>query len=327
MRSGKASIAQKGRTRDSYRMTVVAACIGALIAWLVPLTANAPGVVVEILKHEPPQEAIVLFGGDMMFDRAIRVAADENGDDFLFSCMVTTLRDADLVVANVEGPITTHDSTSVGSTPGGENNFTFTFPTSTATLLKRHNISLVNLGNNHIMNFSREGLLQTKKWLDESGVGYFGDPDSPEADRVARPIINGIPFSFVNWSDWTSDKTDHTVQQVRKEAESGRVVVVYTHWGDEYVPPTPRMRQLAHSFVDADAAIVIGSHPHIVQEHEVYNGKDIYYSLGNFIFDQYFNEEVRNGLFLKIIFDKTGVVSIKEIPIYLERDRRTCLKT
>ena len=227
----------------------------------------------------------------------------------------------------MEGPITTHDSTSVGSTPGGENNFTFTFPTSTATLLKRHNISLVNLGNNHIMNFSREGLLQTKKWLDESGVGYFGDPDSPEADRVARPIINGIPFSFVNWSDWTSDKTDHTVQQVRKEAESGRVVVVYTHWGDEYVPPTPRMRQLAHSFVDADAAIVIGSHPHIVQEHEVYNGKDIYYSLGNFIFDQYFNEEVRNGLFLKIIFDKTGVVSIKEIPIYLERDRRTCLKT
>src|SRR5262249_36610589 len=161
---------------------------------------------------------------------------------------------------------------SEGSAIGSAENTTFTFPTSTAALLKRHNVTLVNLGNNHIMNFSREGLLQTKEWFASAGVSYFGDPDADEDGRVARPVINGIPFSFVNWSDWTSDKTDHTVAQVRKEAESGHVVVVYTHWGDEYVPPTPQMRQLAHSFVDAGAAIVIGSHPHIVQEHEIYSG-------------------------------------------------------
>jgi poly-gamma-glutamate synthesis protein (capsule biosynthesis protein) len=306
-------------------MTLVAGLIGLFIAWLAPTVADAPGVFVRETVHLR-EEVEVVFGGDMMFDRAIRKAMRENGNDHVFSCLPREIWGVDLVVANLEGPITTHASVSEGSTPGGENNFTFTFPTSTATLLKRHNITLVNLGNNHIMNFGREGLQQTKEWLEKAGVSYFGDPDATEDGRVARPTVNGIPFSFVNWSDWTSDKTDHTVAQVRKEAESGRVVVVYTHWGEEYVPPTPQMRQLAHSFVDAGAAIVIGSHPHVVQEHEMHNGKDIYYSLGNFVFDQYFNEDVRSGLLVRVTFDKTGVIATEDIPIYLERDRRTCLK-
>jgi poly-gamma-glutamate synthesis protein (capsule biosynthesis protein) len=215
---------------------------------------------------------------------------------------------------------------SVGSVIGSPENFTFTFPTSTAPLLKRHNISLVNIGNNHIMNFSRGGLIETKNQLDRAGVRYFGDPDAVEENRVARIEIGGIPFSFVNWSDWTSDKTDHTVAQVRSEAGSGTVVVVYTHWGDEYVPPRESVRQLAHSFVDAGAAIVIGSHPHIVQEIEEYKGRKIYYSLGNFIFDQYWDEAVRTGLLVRVTFDREGVQSIEDLPISLERDRRTCLK-
>lgn len=277
------------------------------------------------LPHIFEPRAEILFGGDMLFDRSIRTTMDEKGGDFIFSCIAQTLRDADIVVANLEGPITSTSSKSVGSPVGGEWNYTFTFPTSTASLLARHNIRLVNLGNNHIMNFSRWGLEETKRYLAEAHVRYFGDPDATEADRVARLTVGGVPLSFVNWSDWTSDKTDHTVAQVRTEAEDGRVVVVYTHWGEEYVPPIPRVRALAHQFVDAGAAIVIGSHPHVVQEHEVYNGKEVYYSLGNFVFDQYWNEEVSHGLLLEVTFNRTGVTSVKEIPIALGRDRRTCL--
>ncbi len=277
--------------------------------------------------HAPPSgKATILFGGDMMFDRTIRVAMEEKGADHVFSCIVPVLKDADLVVANLEGPVTSNKSVSVGSPVGGEFNFTFTFPTSTPALLARHNIRLVNIGNNHIMNFGREGLVETKQLLREGGVAFFGDPDAVETDKVDRRVINGIPFSFVNWSDWTSDKTDHTVAQVRTEAEAGRVTVVYTHWGEEYIPATARMKQLAHSFVDAGAAIVIGSHPHVVQEHEVYNGKDIYYSLGNFVFDQYWEDAVRNGLLLKVAFAKTGVSSVEEIPIRGQSDRRTCVQ-
>ena len=100
----------------------------------------------------------VIFGGDMMFDRTIRQAMASHGDDYVFSCVADLLRSADLVVANLEGPITSHESVSEDSEPGDGLNYTFTFPTSTASLLARHNIRLVSLGNNHIMNFSREAV-------------------------------------------------------------------------------------------------------------------------------------------------------------------------
>lgn len=271
-----------------------------------------------------PEPTTIIFGGDMMFDRTIRIAMDREGDDYVFSCIADILKRADMVVANLEGPITSHLSKSVDSEVGGNGNYTFTFPTSTAELLARHNISLVNIGNNHIMNFGLGGLFETKRWLDGAGVAYFGDPDLPEAERVERTEVGGIPFSFVNWSDWTSDKTDHTVSQVRAEREAGRLVFVYAHWGEEYQPVLPQVRQLAHSFIDAGAAIVVGSHPHIVQEREIYGGRYIYYSLGNMVFDQYWSEEVRRGLLVRVFFSPTGILSVEETPIHNQTDRRTC---
>ncbi len=313
---------------QSIAMEWLAGIIAAVIGFFVGILPTFG----EELRYRMPlpasiarPEVTVLFGGDMMFDRSVRQYMEQQGDDHVFSCIVDVLNKPDFVVANLEGPITDNPSISVGSTPGDSNNFTFTFSPSTAALLARHNIRLVNLGNNHIMNFGRDGLAQTKDFLDASGVGYFGDPDALEAERVARIELRGIPFAFVNWSDWTSDKTDHTVAQVRKEAEAGRVVVVYTHWGEEYVPATERMKRLAHDFVDAGAELVIGSHPHVVQEHEVYGGKHIYYSLGNFIFDQYWMDSVRSGLLVEVIFTREGVKSVRDIPVWLERDRRTCV--
>lgn len=295
----------------------------AIMLWLLGLF-GAQALTYTAPSFLAPQQATIIFGGDMMFDRSIRTTIDEKGGDFIFSCIDPTLRDADMMIANLEGPITASSSVSVNSTPGGTNNFTFTFATTTAPLLYAHGIRIVNLGNNHIMNFGRAGLEQTKMYLAQAGVQYFGDPDAAEADKVLRTTIHGVPFAFVNWSDWTSDKTDHTVAQVREEAAAGRVVVVYTHWGEEYIPPIARVRELAHQFVDAGASIVIGSHPHVVQEKETYQGKEIYYSIGNFIFDQYWMPSVREGLLLKVTFDKSGVQHIEEIPVDLGRDRRTC---
>lgn len=272
----------------------------------------------------PINTAQILFGGDMMFDRSIRTTIDAKGGDYIFACLEKLLQSQDLVVANLEGPITGHDSISQFSEPGDGNNYTFTFAPETAQLLYKHNIRLVNIGNNHIMNFRLSGLNETKKYLTEAGVRYFGDPDSLEPGRVAHVEIHGVPFSFVNWSDWTSDNTDITAAQVRNEYESGRIVVVYAHWGEEYKPATNFEKRLAHNLIDEGAEIVIGSHPHVVQEHEVYKGKHIYYSLGNLIFDQYFEDAVMNGLLLEIQFSKDGVSEIKEIPVVLQKNRQTC---
>ena len=313
-----------------------AVVIGAAWILMLPATNTETFVrpIASVPAPAPNPRASIIFGGDMMFDRSIRTAMEKHGGDYIFSCIGALLQSADLVVANLEGPITARLSKSVGSKVGREGNFTFTFPTTTAPLLFRHNIRLVSLGNNHIMNFGREGLAETKQWLDKAGVLYFGEPDLAEVDRVERISLRGIPFSFINWSDWTpagmpaapngAGFLNPVVEQIRKEAESGRVVVVYTHWGDEYMPPPKRVKNLARQFVDAGADLVIGSHPHIVQEDEVYAGKHIYYSLGNLVFDQYWNESVRHGLLLRVEFTPEGVESVEEIPIDNQTDRRTC---
>jgi len=268
--------------------------------------------------------ATVLFGGDMMFDRSIRTTMNEKGGDYIFSCIDSVLDDADMVVANLEGPITSTSSVSVGSPVGGKNNFTFTFAPSTAALLARHNIRLVNIGNNHIMNFSRWGLGETKRYLDEAGVGYFGDPGR---QTIVKARFGGLSLTFINYNEFEGGSmASTTVAQIRATHESGEIPVVYTHWGIEYATTSSAYsRELAHRFIDEGAEIVIGSHPHVVEEHEMYRGKNIYYSLGNFIFDQYWEDAVRNGLLLRVGFDSLGVRSVQEIPIRLEQDRRTCL--
>lgn len=282
--------------------------------------AKAPGYFFELFVPH----AQILFVGDLFFDRQIRLDIESHGGDYIFSCIDSLLQKPDRVVGNLEGPITDNSSVSVHTTPEQIENFRFTFPPSTAALLATHNITLVSIGNNHIMNFGRDGLEQTKKYLTQAGVQFFGDPDASEDEKVARVVVNSVPLSFVNWSDWTSDKTDHTAAQVAKEVAAGRIPIVYAHWGDEYLPPPERVKNLAHRFVDAGAAAVFGSHPHIVQAHEVYNGKDIYYSLGNFIFDQYWDSAVTHGLAVLLTISKDGTIAATEYPVELQKDGRTC---
>lgn len=309
-------------------MTQIGTVVASLAAWFMALFTSAPLSLVEQLipQAAPPSQTTILFGGDLMFDRTVRLSMQENGDDFILSCIDSVLRDADLVVANLEGPITTHESVSLGSVIGSPENFTFTFPTSTATLLKRHNISLVSLGNNHIKNFGGEGVVQTKDWLARAGVRHFGDPYVSENDRVARIEVGGIPFSFISWSDWTGGTKEEVVAQIKAEVALDRRPIIMAHWGEEYVEPTAKMRSLAHAFVDAGAVLVIGGHPHVVQEKEFYHGVPIYYSLGNLVFDQYWNDEVRTGQLVRVIFDAKGIYGLDEFATYLESDRRTCLK-
>ena len=256
--------------------------------------------------------ATVIFGGDMMFDRYIRQVASVASEDFIFSCIYPTLRAADLVVANLEGPITDHEPV------GG---MAFTFPPSTAALLAQHNIKIVNLGNNHSFDFGTEGVHSTRAYLDAAGVMYFGFPEA----RVATTSVGGIGLALVNYNEFGDDTAAHVVSAIGESRKEGLVPIVYAHWGEEYQSATTQEKELAHAFVDAGAELVVGSHPHVVQEHELYHGENIYYSLGNFIFDQYFSDDVRQGLLLKILFSERGISGIEEIPITLETDGRTCL--
>ncbi len=313
-------------------MEIIAGILAALAAFVSGFSVGYHDLVAtNIPRALDPQlvqvaQATVLFGGDMMFDRSVRTTMKWKGDDFVFSCIASFLQEQTLVVANLEGPITAHASLSATSTPGDLHNMTFTFPLSTADLLYRHNIRMVNLGNNHIENFGTGGVHSTVAMLASEQVDYFGDPI---AHRVATTEIGEIPLAFINYNEFAGNSAQNastTISQIRAARATGYLPVVYTHWGIEYETISPQyLRDLAYRFVDAGAEIVIGSHPHVVADHELYRGKHIYYSLGNFVFDQYFSPEVSHGLLLQVVFTPAGVGDIKEIPIVLNRDRTTCV--
>ncbi len=308
--------------------------------WFYHLLSVIAGLVLAFLPHGFEQryiapsiaqrtQAIVLFGGDMMFDRSVRVATQEYGEDFIFSCLGDTLQKPDLTVANLEGPITERSSRSVGSKPGDLYNTRFTFASTTALLLKRQGIDAVSIANNHSQDFQAEGVRSTMRYLEAAGVGYFGDP---LAEVVYKTDVHGVKLALIGYNEFQTlvDKkwqgSTQTVAHIRAARAEGYLPVVFAHWGTEYAKANAEQKRLAREFIDAGAEIVIGAHPHVAQEHETYAGKHIYYSLGNFIFDQYFSEAVREGKLVEVTFGKNGVAAVREIPIYLERDRRTCLR-
>ncbi len=275
---------------------------------------------------EEGQSIRIVFGGDIMLDRHIRTQSEKIGKSEVFSGVSGVLRLADIAVANLEGAITLNASKSVGSSVGESRHFLFTFDPDWATILFENNIRLVNVGNNHILNFGESGLSETRKHLHDAGVKFFGDPIEASFRSFILPI-KGKRIGFVNYNQFFRDSESRTLSDIEAVRSQADIVFVYAHWGAEYLPPTSEEKRLAHLFVDRGVDAVIGSHPHIVQDSEVYHGKTIYYSLGNFIFDQYFTPEVKRGLLVEanISSSQNGSISFRQIPVELLPDGRTVI--
>ena len=155
-------------------------------------------------------------------------------------------------------------------------------------------------------------------------MGFTGDPPHPAAIAT---VIGGVPLALISYNEFSAGRgsASTTLGEIAAARARGDIPVVFAHWGVEYATTSSAYsRELAHSFIDAGVEMVVGAHPHVVQEHEIYGGKHIYYSLGNLIFDQYWNEDVRTGLLVRAMFGPGGAVSVEDIPVHLERDRRTC---
>jgi len=265
----------------------------------------------------------LLFVGDLMFDRGVRYIAEKNGsNDYIFEKISSTLLDNNLVVANLEGPVTSAKSMSVTASVTSPESITFTFDPSLAKTLFNKNIRLVDLGNNHILNFGPQGVDETEKYLSEAGIKYFGVPQKKES---TIENINGVKIGFVsyNYYEFRGDliKAEKaTLEEIEKIRPLADVVVVFCHWGDEYkLKNNKEQENLAHKFIDLGTDIVIGSHPHVIQPMEEYKGKRIYYSLGNFIFDQDFNENVKKGLGVVVKINKeTKSLDFSEKHFYLD---------
>lgn len=264
----------------------------------------------------------ILFVGDMFFDRFIRYQMSTQGLDYPFACIDPLFKSVDFVIGNLEGPITTNESISLGSLPGSPHNYVFTFASTTAQVLAQHNVRAVSLGNNHILNFGRDGITQTHTYLDQAGVGYFGGVTGDEP--VYRMDERGEHLSFIAYNQFGGASAGEVAQRIHEEAQLGRTVIVFSHWGTEYSTSTLDTKPIAILFAESGANAIIGSHPHVVGQHEMLGDTPVYYSLGNFIFDQYFSNATKQGLALLMTIDKNKSISIQEYPVELKRNGQTC---
>jgi gamma-polyglutamate biosynthesis protein CapA len=264
----------------------------------------------------------IFFVGDLMLDRYIREIAQKKGYPYIFEKIRGHLKEADLVVANLEGPITEKASVSIGKAIGEKGHFIFTFDKSISSTMTENNIRLVNIGNNHILNFGKDGVDQTKNNLTSANIDYFGDTGDESKTYIAS--INGYKIGFVNYNQFSSRSPARTLDNIKNIRNQSDILIVYTHWGVEYqLRSSQNIQSLGHQFIDAGADLVIGSHPHVVQEKEKYKGHMIYYSLGNFIFDQYFSPETKKGLAVEISVGPDKQIKYRDIPLILDSNGQT----
>lgn len=243
---------------------------------------------------EPPSVPVrLLFFGDMMLGRNVETLMRVNGEDYPFEKIQSLIDAYDFVHANLEGPIV-EDHT---QTP--DHSVSFNFSDTIGPLLARHGFDAVTLANNHTLDQGHAAYVYTLHVLDEVGILHSGHAVEMGLDHVLKTDAPGIPMIFASFNvTFPFSDADAAVETIAQlETESDDPIIVNVHWGEEYQTRSNLTQQeLAHRLVDAGADLIIGHHPHVVQESEIYNGVQIFYSLGNFIFDQYFSEETQRGL-------------------------------
>jgi uncharacterized membrane protein (UPF0127 family) len=166
------------------------------------------------------------------------------------------------------------------------------------------------------LNMGNAGLEETKNLLTAANIDWVGE--SWECSRKLSVHDNLVFLAFNKTFVGCGDNEIIEIIQSIKSSAPDKFLVVNMHWGEEYKLKSNSLQQdLAHKIIDSGADLIVGTHPHVVQEIENYNGKLIFYSLGNFIFDQYFSKDTQEGLMVKLnIFPDKVVYNL--IPIKSE---------
>lgn len=293
------------------------------------------------LRLPARQEPVCLVAvGDIMLSRGVAGEIREHGDDpgFPFSRMTNYLKSGDIVFGNLENPIT----------PGREimpPERVLRADPGVAAALRDAGFTIFSLANNHLLDFGPRGLLDTFQYLELAGIEYAGAGKTENEAFAARYIeTKGLRLAFLAFCDpvlapeaclagagrpgiayLDQEKIQATVREAREKAD---FVVVSMHAGTEYEPaPELAQTRFAHLAVDSGADLVLGHHPHVLQKVEEYKGKYIFYSLGNFVFDQKWSRATREGLLAKIFFSAEGVEKIECLPVFInDRDQPQLLE-
>lgn len=256
----------------------------------------------------------IAFTGDIAFSKYFDGAWSR---DFIARGVFDFLQSADYVVGNIEAPITNEAISSKRSLNHVNN-------PECINVLKKLNINIWNLANNHIMDCQANGLHSTLKYANEEGINVIGA--GIDVNMASETIIVGeqlkvgmlaftMPLSHViadnNKPGALTWKNIELIKaKIKALRDKVNYIVLNIHGGEEFSQmPMPYIRDLYHKFLDLGADIIVGHHPHVTQNYEIVGKKIIYYSLGNFIFDTDYQRIQKNsdiGVLLKLNFTKDG---------------------
>jgi len=290
---------------------------------------ESAGVLQAVSQKEEAKQATVLFGGDVMLSRNIgTLMLERDGWAYPLWRIAPLLHSADITFVNLEGPISSR-----GTNHGSIYSFRAD-PRAVATLTAA-GIDVVSLANNHIFDWGPEALQDTVILLDEAGIIHAGAGQNYEAAHTPAVISRGgISFAFLAYTNlvprsftlasstpavaWA--EPDAIAEDIRRAREQADAVIISFHFGDEYsLTHNAFQETLAHAAIDAGATLVIGHHPHVVQEVGKYKDGYIAYSLGNLLFDQNFGD-TKKGLLLQVHFEDNTITGVQEIPVVFTSD-------
>ena len=241
----------------------------------------------------------IVLTGDILLDRGVRREIERHGVDHLFSTGVDSVfRSAQVMVGNLECPATKIQKPV-------QKLFIFRGEPEWLQVLQRHGVTHLNLANNHSIDQGREGLMDTKRNVSAAGMVPIGA--GANMQEAAEPVllasqprnvwlVPSLRLALENYtylpdkpcvSQEPMDSLLTRVHRLRK-ADSTAVIIVSLHWGGEHtLQPARSQRWDAHQLIRAGADVLVCHHTHTLQTIEDFQGKKIYYSVGNFIFDQH----------------------------------------
>lgn len=244
---------------------------------------------------------------------ALELPPEADQPDYPFRTIAGEFQNADLVFGNLECPLVSQGRRMA-------NDVCYAADPAIAQAMARAGFRVVSFANNHCFDYGEPAFLSTIDTLREHGIAVVGAGTSLDAARTPAVLeVNGVAIAFLAYSmlgqDYifaTDDESGAAPlnpmivgEDIRRARNEADLVVLSLHWGVEgRAVPWPRLIELAHDLIDSGADVILGHHPHVPGSVEIYRGRPIFYSLGNFSFghdhrawgtDMIANIHVRDG--------------------------------
>ena len=272
--------------------------IAFLLALLLSFLPVCSALAATAVFYEAPKQVTISFTGDCTLgtddrERATKTGFDayiqQYGYDYPFAKVKDIFEKDDLTVINLEGTFYDFDSGRTDKT------YAFRGPTDYVKMLTQNSIEAVSLGNNHSLDYGEAGIRSTVETLERAGVNWFGSTEFTNGSYIYEKDGVKIGFVSVYISYWWQGGRSPVIQLMAEMRQAGcQVIVACMHGGVEYdIRHDGNQEKMANALVEYGADIIVGNHPHTLQEIWVRDGRTILWSLGNFSFGG--NSKLKNN--------------------------------